>query len=142
MKDTVIWNIEQGSRLTGPQVGAAEVKRTQLFHRMREFMEKYDFLVAPAVQVLPFDVDVPYVTEINGVNGQLHRLDAFVLLHHRDRRAGALRSVRIQPRRTSGRPADRRPPSGRFRRACRSAIAFEQATGFLETAARHRAQQS
>jgi len=38
-----------------------------LFHRMREFMEKYDFLVAPAVQVLPFDLDVPYVTRINDV---------------------------------------------------------------------------
>ena len=67
MKNTVIWNIEQGARLTGPQVGAAEVKRTQLFHRMREFMEKYDFLVAPVVQVLPFDVHVPYVTRINDV---------------------------------------------------------------------------
>src|SRR6185295_434477 len=66
MKDTVIWNIEQGQRLTGAQVGAAEVKRTQLFHRMREFMEKYDFLVAPAVQVLPFDVEIPYPTRING----------------------------------------------------------------------------
>ena len=30
-------------------------------------MEKYDFLVAPVVQVLPFDVDVPYVTRINDV---------------------------------------------------------------------------
>ena len=67
MKDTVIWNIEAGARLTGPQVGAAEVKRTQLFHRMREFMEKYEFLVAPVVQVLPFDVDIPYPTRINDV---------------------------------------------------------------------------
>jgi amidase len=67
MKDTVIWNIEEGARLTGAQVGVAEVKRTQLFHRMREFMEKYDFLVAPVVQVLPFAVDVPYPTEIGGV---------------------------------------------------------------------------
>jgi amidase len=65
MKDTVVWNIEEGSHLTGPQVGAAEVKRTQLFHRMREFMEKYDFLVAPVAPVLPFDVNVPYVTRIN-----------------------------------------------------------------------------
>ena len=73
MKDTVIWNIEQGSRLTGPQVGAAEVKCTQLFHRMREFMEKYDFLVAPVAQVLPFDVNVPYPTEINGV-----KLDTYI----------------------------------------------------------------
>lgn len=73
MKDTVIWNIEQGSRLTGPQVGAAEVQCTQLFHRMREFMGKYDFLVAPVVQVLPFAVEVPYPTEINGV-----KLDTYI----------------------------------------------------------------
>jgi amidase len=67
MKDTVVWNIEQGEKLTGAQVGAAEAKRTRLFHRMRAFMEKYDFLLAPVAQVLPFDVDQPYVTEINGV---------------------------------------------------------------------------
>lgn len=66
MKDTVIWNIEEGARLTGSQVGAAESKRTQLFQRMREFMDDYDFLVAPVAQVLPFDVNLPYVTEING----------------------------------------------------------------------------
>jgi amidase len=67
LKDTVVWNIEQGAKLTGPQVGEAERKRTLLFHRMREFMENYDFLVAPVVQVLPFDVSQPYVTEIDGV---------------------------------------------------------------------------
>jgi amidase len=66
MKDTVIWNIEEGGKLTGPQVGAAELKRSRLFQRMQEFMGRYDFLIAPVVQVLPFDVDVPYPTEING----------------------------------------------------------------------------
>lgn len=72
MKDTVIWNIEEGAALTGPQVGAAERKRTQLFHRVREFMENYDFLAAPVTQVLPFDVDKPYVTEIDGVGLQTY----------------------------------------------------------------------
>jgi amidase len=67
MKDTVVWNIEQGARLTGSQVGAAEVKRTALYHRMREFMRRYDYLVAPAVQVLPFDVETPYPVRINEV---------------------------------------------------------------------------
>jgi amidase len=38
-----------------------------LFHRMREFMKKYDFLIAPVAQVLPFSVDVPYPTRIEGV---------------------------------------------------------------------------
>ncbi len=72
MKDTVVWNIEEGARLTGPQVGAAEFKRTQLFHRMREFMQDYDFLVTPVAQVLPFDVSVPYVTRINDTELQTY----------------------------------------------------------------------
>jgi amidase len=66
LKDTVIWNIEEGARLTGSQVGRAEVKRTELYHRVRRFMEQYDFLLAPVAQVLPFDIDRPYVTEIEG----------------------------------------------------------------------------
>jgi amidase len=66
MKDTVIWNIEEGARLSGPEVGHAEAERTRLFHRVREFMEQYEFLAAPVVQVPPFDVSQPYVTEIDG----------------------------------------------------------------------------
>jgi amidase len=66
MKDTVVWNIEEGARLTGPDVGRAEVKRTALYHRMRGFMEQYEFIAAPVVQVPPFDVNQPWVTEING----------------------------------------------------------------------------
>ena len=66
LKDTVIWNIEQGLTLTGPQLARTELKRTQLFHRLREFMEQYEFLILPVSQVLPFDVNQPYPTEING----------------------------------------------------------------------------
>ena len=66
MKDTVIWNIEEGARLTGPEVGRAERLRTALHHRMRGFMEQYAFIAAPVVQVPPFDVNQPWVTEIDG----------------------------------------------------------------------------
>jgi amidase len=67
MKDTVIWNIEAGLRLTGRDVADAEVKRTRLYHRVRTFMATYEFVVLPVTQVPPFDVTAPYVTEINGV---------------------------------------------------------------------------
>lgn len=67
LKDTVIWNIEAGRQLTGPQLGAAERQRTALYQRVREFMETYKFLICPVSQVPPFDVTQPYVTEINGV---------------------------------------------------------------------------
>jgi len=66
MKDTVVWNIEQGIALSGAQIGRAERKRTELYHRGREFMERYTFLAAPVVQVLPFAVEQPWVREING----------------------------------------------------------------------------
>ena len=66
MKDTVIWNIEQGQKVTGADLAAAEIKRTALYHRVREFLERYEFLVGPVTQVPPFDVAVPYVTEIDG----------------------------------------------------------------------------
>jgi amidase len=67
MKSTVVWNVEEGAGLTGPQLARAEALRTQLYHRVRTFMEKYEFLILPVCQVLPFDVETEYVTEIAGV---------------------------------------------------------------------------
>ena len=67
IKDSVIWNTEVGMELTGPQIGEAERKRTELYHRLREFMETYEFLILPVSQVPPFDVEQRYITEINGV---------------------------------------------------------------------------
>jgi hypothetical protein len=67
LKDTVVWNVEEGARLTGPQLGRAEVLRTQAYHRVREFLERYEFLVLPGSQV-PFPVGQTYVTEIDGVH--------------------------------------------------------------------------
>ncbi len=67
LKDTVIWNIEEGLKLTGEKIARAHELRTQVFHRMRTFLEKYDFLLCPVNQVVPFPVDDPYPTEIAGV---------------------------------------------------------------------------
>lgn len=67
MKDTVVWNIEEGRKLTGPQLGRAERLRTALHERVTGFMERREFLVLPTVQVPPFSVDRPYIEEINGL---------------------------------------------------------------------------
>ena len=66
MKDTVLWNIEQGRQLTGPELGRAQQRRTSIFHKTRQFFEKYDFLIAPVSQVAPFDIGEPFVREISG----------------------------------------------------------------------------
>ena len=67
VKDTIRWEIDRGEKLTAAEIAWAETKRTELYHRMRRFMERYDYFVLPTVQVLPFSVDQPYPTEIDGV---------------------------------------------------------------------------
>jgi len=67
IKETVIWNAKEGMKLSGPQIGRAELKRTELYHRVREFMGTHEFLILPVSQVPPFDVKQRYVTEIDGV---------------------------------------------------------------------------
>ncbi len=67
IKETVVWNIKAGMELSGPQIGEAEIKRTALYQRVREFMETHEFLILPVNQALPFDVKQRYITEINGV---------------------------------------------------------------------------
>lgn len=66
MKDTVIEEIERGLALTGPDIASAQAERTRLHCRVVEFFERYDALLLPTVQVLPFDVDLPYPTAIEG----------------------------------------------------------------------------
>jgi amidase len=67
MKDTVIWNIQEGKKLSGPQIGEIERKRTELYHRVRKFMETYEFIILPVSQVPPFDVKQRYINKINDV---------------------------------------------------------------------------
>ena len=67
LKDTVIWNTEQGLALGGMDVVHAEVKRTALYDRMVEFFDRFDYLVCPTTQVPPFSVDTDWVREIDGV---------------------------------------------------------------------------
>jgi len=67
LKDTVIWNTEEGFKRSAADIAKAESQRTALYHRMRVFLEKYEFFVCPVNQLPPFPVDQPYPTEIAGV---------------------------------------------------------------------------
>jgi amidase len=64
LKDTIRWNTEEGRRLTGPDLGRAEVLHTQLFVRMYEFFTRYDLLVLPVSQLPPFDIELEYPTAV------------------------------------------------------------------------------
>ena len=67
MKDTVIWNIEQGRALGAPDLAGASRRWTALLRRARTFFERYEFLALPVSQVPPFDIGIEYPTEIAGV---------------------------------------------------------------------------
>ena len=66
VKDTIAWNVEQGWKLAPEQIARAEGLRSQLFHRMRVFLEKYDFLLCPVNQLPPFPAEQEYPTQIAG----------------------------------------------------------------------------
>ena len=67
VNEYVHWHVDQGRKLTGPYLSKVEAKRTALYQRMRQFMDRYEFFILPVNQVLPFDVKMHYPIEISRV---------------------------------------------------------------------------
>ena len=67
MKDTVIWNIERGLKLSAEDISRAQFQRTVLYQRVREFLDRYHFLALPVSQVVPFSIEKEWVHEIEGI---------------------------------------------------------------------------
>ena len=65
-KETIIWNVEAGLKLSATDVSAANKLRTDIYQRVNTFFQDYDFLVLPVSQVTPFPLSDEYVTSING----------------------------------------------------------------------------
>jgi amidase len=66
VKDSIAWNVEQGWKLTPVQIARAESLRTALYHRMRVFLERYEFLLCPVNQLPPFPAEQEYPAQIAG----------------------------------------------------------------------------
>jgi len=67
VKDTIIWEVERGSKPSSADIARALALRSRAWDRMRVFQEKYEYFITPTTQVLPFDLSQPYPTEIEGV---------------------------------------------------------------------------
>src|SRR6202158_4726193 len=67
LNEYIHWHVEEGRKLTGPYLSRLEAKRTALYQRLCGFKGEYKFFVLPVNQVLPFDVNTHYPTEIAGV---------------------------------------------------------------------------
>jgi amidase len=64
LKDTIRFEIAQAERLTSADVSRALARQAHMYLQAREFFERYDYFILPVTQVLPFDVNVPYPTEV------------------------------------------------------------------------------
>ncbi len=67
LKPSLRDNVARGRKLSGADVGRAEVLHTALFHRVRAFFTAYDLLLLPVSQVLPFHIELEYPAEVAGV---------------------------------------------------------------------------
>ena len=67
LKPEVIWNIEVGRELNGPEVGRALRARGALYKRAVAFFETFDLLLCPAAIVPPFDGRMRWPNEVAGV---------------------------------------------------------------------------
>jgi amidase len=66
LKPEVIWNIEEGLKLSVEQLERAEAQRVAMAARTLEFFETYDLLLTPATIVAPFPIGNRYVAECDG----------------------------------------------------------------------------
>lgn len=66
LKPEVIWNIEEGLKLTVDQIARAQAQRLAMTQRMLAFFETYDLLLSPATIVAAFPVEQRYVAACNG----------------------------------------------------------------------------
>jgi amidase len=62
----VIGNIEEGLKLSIRDIARAERHRSELWQRVNNFLQNYDFLLTPTVAIPPFPAETIYPMEING----------------------------------------------------------------------------
>lgn len=67
LKDTAVWETERGLAMSGLDVHKASVVRSDWFKVATKMFETYDALVLPSAQVWPFDVNLPYPSQIEGI---------------------------------------------------------------------------
>jgi amidase len=66
LKPEVIWNIEEGLKLSVEKLQRAEAQRVAMTERTLKFFETYDLLLSPATIVPPYPVANRYVAECAG----------------------------------------------------------------------------
>jgi amidase len=68
MKPELQWEIENGLKAGAFEIADALTVRTAWYQAVRRFFEKYDFMIAPAGQVFPFDAALHWPKEVGGAS--------------------------------------------------------------------------
>jgi amidase len=72
LKESIVWNVDEGRKLTGGDLARAERLHAELFHRVRAFFGRYDLLLLPVSQVVPFDAALEYPATVGGQEQQTY----------------------------------------------------------------------
>lgn len=67
LKPTILWNLALGLAIDDEDMRRAEKQRIALRHRVEAFFERFDLLIGPTTQVLPFPIPIDWIREIEGV---------------------------------------------------------------------------
>jgi amidase len=66
MKPEAVYEVESGLKLSAYDITAASAVRSEWYHVVRRFFERYDYLVVPTAQLFPFDIDMHWPAEVGG----------------------------------------------------------------------------
>ena len=66
LKPEAQWEVEGGLALSGQQVFAASVARSEWYRALLALFERYDYLLLPSAQVFPFDAQLAWPRHIAG----------------------------------------------------------------------------
>jgi amidase len=66
MKPEAIYEVESGFKLSAYDITAASAVRSEWYHAVRRFFERYDYFIVPTAQLFPFDIDMHWPQEIAG----------------------------------------------------------------------------
>ena len=67
LKPELRWHVEEGAKVTPEDLAAAAAAKRRLGDGFRRFMDRFDALVLPVSQVLPFPIELTWPREIEGV---------------------------------------------------------------------------
>ncbi|MEL7976045.1 amidase [Isoptericola sp. F-RaC21] len=66
MKPELVWEIENGLRLSARDVAEAVEARTAWYGAVSDLFAEYDFVLAPSAQVFPFDKETHWPSSVDG----------------------------------------------------------------------------